>query len=324
MSLGVFYQQGGQLLAAIDKNDSLVSWETVTVQSVGGMAASPAAIVWNNYLHVFHQGGHANDLINPGTGTLWYSYFDGANWQPDTQVLNVGMSESPAPVVYNGDLYVFHQGGYENGELWYSAYLNEQGWQPDTQLPNVAMSLSPSAVSWPGADGQDLYVFHQGGYENGELWYSAYLNGQGWQPDTQLPNVAMSGSPSAVVCFGNLYVFHEGGYNNGQLWYSAYIPGQGWQPDTQVQDVTVPGGTQPGGVLFSPAAIQAGDLHVYYPLYPTIPEAGNAFTGLYYGKGLATYIAFSIFDGTNWIRINNPVEAQTGFVSSDSVSPFVY
>jgi hypothetical protein len=48
---------------------------------------------------VFHQGFGGNVYF--GDGTLWYTYSpDGTNWGEDTQVPNVGMSESPSAVVY--------------------------------------------------------------------------------------------------------------------------------------------------------------------------------------------------------------------------------
>jgi hypothetical protein len=43
-------------------------------------------------VYVFHQG-EDND------GQLWYSSNDGTNWTPDTQVQNLGMSESPSAVL---------------------------------------------------------------------------------------------------------------------------------------------------------------------------------------------------------------------------------
>ena len=64
MTLRAFYGSIGFLCAAL-YDDASESWQQVTVQSVGGMAQSPAAVVWNNDLHVFHQGGYANDLVNP-------------------------------------------------------------------------------------------------------------------------------------------------------------------------------------------------------------------------------------------------------------------
>jgi hypothetical protein len=290
---------------------------------------------------------------------LWYSVYDDATgWGPDTQVPNVGMAESPSPVVYDGQLLVFHQGGYdqlvsaapgETGLLWYSSHNDTTGsWEADTQVPTQTtlpfgypgvMTNSPSAVVY----GADLYVFYQGaalaedgqgpGYlPNGELWYSADLSGQGWQPQAQLPNVGMSTSPSAVVYGADLYVFHQGGYENGELFYSAYISGQGWQPDTQLPNV---------GMSQSPSAVVYGnDLYVFhqggyqdrqlfYSAYvpgsgwqPDTPVEGvmtawgspsavvrNGELFVFYPTETAAIsngVEFARFDGTNW-STKNPV-----------------
>jgi hypothetical protein len=55
------------------------------------------------------------------------------------------------------NLYVFHQGEENDGQLWYSSNDNIN-WTTDAQVQNVSMSESPSAVLW--ADG--ISVFHQG------------------------------------------------------------------------------------------------------------------------------------------------------------------
>ena len=118
---------------------------------------------------------------------------DGTNWGGDTLVQNLGMSGSPSAVVYNGLLYVFHQGSGNDGQLWYSFSMAQTG-RADTQVQNLGMSGSPSAVLWAGG----ISVFHQGGGNNGQLWYS-YFDGTNWYADTLVPNLGMSGSPSCVV-----------------------------------------------------------------------------------------------------------------------------
>ena len=87
------------------------------------------------------------------------------------------MSESPSAVVYDGNLFVFHQGSGEDGQLCYSTYVPGTGWQPDAQVTVVGMSESPSAVVWNG----DLHVFHQGSGEDGQLWFT-YFDGTNWHP----------------------------------------------------------------------------------------------------------------------------------------------
>ena len=78
-----------------------------------GMSCAPSPVVWNNgLLQVFHQGSRQD-------GQLWTTWSkDGVNWAPEPQpVPGVGISFSPATVVFNNKLYVFHPGSYENGAL---------------------------------------------------------------------------------------------------------------------------------------------------------------------------------------------------------------
>ena len=99
-------------------------------------------------------------------------------------------------------IYVFFQGwnlhvGQSDGQLWY-AYFDGENWAPYTLVPNVGILGSPSAVAFPGGG---LSVFHQGvgdGLGDGQLWYS-HFDGTNWAPDTLVPNVGISASPSAVV-----------------------------------------------------------------------------------------------------------------------------
>ena len=100
------------------------------------------------------------------------------------------------------NLYVFHQGiGGDGIYLWYSVFDGEN-WAPDTQVlgttpagSNLDLASPPSAVAWAGG----ITVFHQGSGEGGQLWYTYSADGINWGPDTFVPHVGMSGSPSAVV-----------------------------------------------------------------------------------------------------------------------------
>ena len=104
------------------------------------------------------------------------------------------------------------------------------------------MSFSPSAVVWRNM----IHVFHQGLYDNGELWLS-YHDGQNWQPDQQVPGVSIGTpgdytapdgiapmSPSAVVFNNNCYVFYLNAQQN--LSYK-FADGTSWSNEGLVQDV---------------------------------------------------------------------------------------
>jgi hypothetical protein len=74
----------------------------------------------------------------------------------DTQVPSTSMSSSPSTVIFNNELYCFHQGSGKNGQLWYNVF-NGTNWTGDVQVPGTGMSSSPSAIVF----NNKLYCFHQ-------------------------------------------------------------------------------------------------------------------------------------------------------------------
>ena len=196
-------------------------------------------------LYVFHQGQN-------NEGYLWFSAFDGTHWSTDYAITNakgagwVGMTAAPSAFVGDGSIFVFHQGYAENGQLWYTYTGDLLSWERDTQVQNVGMSGSPSVVFYKRSTGYGFtYVFHQGGGNNGQLWYTVF-DANGWEPDTQIQNLRMSNSPSAVAWAGGITVFHQGQMNDGQLWYTYSPDGANWELDTQVKNV---------GMTASPSAV---------------------------------------------------------------------
>src|SRR5580700_8758679 len=80
------------------------------------------------------------------------------------------------------------------------------------------LGFPPAAFSLPSFY---RYIFHAGFGNDGHLWYQ-YNNGNGDVADTQVPNILLSGSPSAALYNGLIYVFHQGTNNNGELWFNTY------------------------------------------------------------------------------------------------------
>ena len=169
------------------------------------MSESPSAVVYNNRLHCFHQGGSIS-----GAQTVSGNVFDGTwnTWAGDTQVPNVVMSLSP--VVYDSSIYCFHQPGSNNGQLWYDVF-NGSSWAGNVQVSDVVMSSSPGAVV-------RVYCFHQGGgSNNGKLWLYIF-DGDSWYADTLLGGIRSSESPSEAMLAGQMYCLHQGPSDNGMLW----------------------------------------------------------------------------------------------------------
>jgi hypothetical protein len=137
---------------------------------------------------VFHQGS-SND------GTLWYTYStDGTQWGTDTLVPNLTLTDSPSAVVYNGLLYVFHQGG---GERENASVLGFRWHRLERRYSNSERRyVGPTRGSTLG---RWYYCPHQGYGDNGSLWYTYSPDGTNWGEDTLVQNVGMTDSPSALV-----------------------------------------------------------------------------------------------------------------------------
>ncbi len=214
------------------------------------------------------------------------------------------------------NLYVFHQGQDNDGQLWYSVF-DGSNWATDTRIQPLGMSGSPAAVDWAGG----VTVFHQGSDNNGQLWYSYSPGGTNWDTDTLVPNLGMSESPSALVYNGNLYVFHQGFGDNGQLSYSVF-DGSNWGEDTLIPTVNMSG--SPAAVAWAGGVTVfhqgTGDGQLWYTYSPDgtnwggdtlvqnlgMSESPSAvvYNGLLYvfhqGSGDNGQLWYSAFDGANW------------------------
>ncbi|AYG69037.1 MULTISPECIES: sialidase family protein [unclassified Rhizobium] len=92
-------------------NDQLIP----TPGNAYGVSDSPALAVFQNKLYCLRQG-------RGGSGWIWGATFDGNTWTNDRLIPSpdnaYGISASPALVVYNNQLYCFHQGRHDDGWLW--------------------------------------------------------------------------------------------------------------------------------------------------------------------------------------------------------------
>jgi hypothetical protein len=278
-------------------------------------------------LYVFYQGQQGS----PVDGQMFCQRFDGTTWYgiqgvaPSGQP--IGMSYAPSPVVWNGGLLqVFHQGKYEDGQLWTTWSKDGINWSPESQpVPGVGMSFTPSAVAF----NNKLYVFHPGAGQHGELWYTV-ADGTSWSEDMNiLTNIGyprqagpMSLSPSAVVWNNALYVFFQNGLysevnvagnpGGGGLFFVASTDGLGWenvdgnhQPTRQLMNV---------GMSFSPSAVVWRNMiHVFHE-----------------GYGENQQLWYSYHDGQNWhpdqqvpgVVIGNVADADDGaFAGVAPMSP---
>ena len=156
--LYVFFQQGQGLTPTGGGGYSTLCYKVFdgnqwqpegedAVYTVPGVAMSdsPSALLWNGMIHVFHRWAYEHT-------ELWYTYFDGTNWSPDTRVPDVvnsyvtaGPRSSASAMTFiqstpalKAELYVFYVDAYAH--LAYAVY-DGTNWLPDAVVPNLRTGL---------------------------------------------------------------------------------------------------------------------------------------------------------------------------------------
>ncbi|TMU73964.1 hypothetical protein FGA82_22105 [Pseudomonas fluorescens] len=199
-----------------------------------GMSFAPAPVIYNDHFYVFFQGESANQP----DGNLYYACLSSdGTWSGASQLRGINLSYSPAVIVYNEQVDVFFQGlasGKPDGTV-YCAWLTSSGttsflddpavfnlpvtplslasW--DTQVPGMPITYSPAAaVCQEGMNNEKLYVLHQGGNGNGQLWFGVF-DGTTWSGDLQVTPQVLPATPRAVDVGNMIHSFYK---QTGQLW----------------------------------------------------------------------------------------------------------
>lgn len=120
----------------------------------------------DNYrLHLhFFQGGNSD-------GSLWYSAMRRkSDVIPSVRVPNASIYGSPCAVLTKPDeIYVYYSGRRDSSRLYY-AVVRGQKWRGPVEINALGITGAPGVVHIAGKN----YVFHQGGNNNEELWYSVF------------------------------------------------------------------------------------------------------------------------------------------------------
>ena len=231
----------------------------ILMPPVPGVASSssPSLVSYNNLAYMFYQG------IGGQAGQLWCTTYDNtaycstgsswnAAWSAAEQVSGVACSEAPSAVVFNGDLYVFYQGGGGNGELWYCCLSGSSGaWSQPTQVipdgatgTSVLLSGSPFAcVNTDSSGNSQLFVVYAGAGSAGN-WQLTYctLGSDGAWTQSIVPGALIADSPSAYAVSGEgkLNVLFQPASMPGQLLYCVYN-GSSWSPAATLPVTTLEG-----------------------------------------------------------------------------------
>jgi hypothetical protein len=212
-------------------------------------ASPPAAITFNNQLHVFQVGNN---------GDLYDHYWNGNwNWQqlPSTAMPRVRLDgRTPAPVVYGGNLHVFitaadgnlydyswNGQGNPNSGRW-TDRSNDAGWA-------AGFSGTPSAIVWGGS----LNVFVTGG--DGHL-HDDVSTGGAWQwHDNCNGGAAVTGNPTTIGYNNVLHIYLTA--SDGNLYDNFLDTKAIWHFDNHGNGGASVDGRTPSAINYN------GTLHVY-------------------------------------------------------------
>lgn len=173
---------------------------------------SPKAVAYKDKIYVFHR--------KKGKGELWYFTFDGKDWSDDIKVENTDMSYTPAPVVYNGRIYVYHHGKKNNKELWFQTF-DGSSWWGDQRWPQIELEGSPNAVFVNA--GWKTYIFSRSTNKNtkGIINVHSY---DGYKLKTENKSyVAQTDQIPAGIQSGNrLYIYYNDMNSNDLKYIKMY------------------------------------------------------------------------------------------------------
>jgi hypothetical protein len=185
----------------------------------------PALAAFPNTLYMAWKGRSGDEAI-------WWSRFDGNQWDPQQQVPNAPTSIGPALAVFNDRLHMAWKGGSGDEAIWWSSFDGTQ-WSPRQQVPNAPTSIGPALA----ALGNRLYMAWKGGDGDEAIWWSSF-DGTQWSPRQQVPNVGTSIGPSLAAgsvgpAAEGIYMAWKGADGDETIWWSRF-DGTQWSPQQQV------------------------------------------------------------------------------------------
>jgi C1A family cysteine protease len=187
-------------------------------------SAAPALAVYNNKLYLVYRSS--------SNSTMYYAWFDGTNWNGDTQIKTAGgvtpkTGATPGLAVYNNKLYIVYHSSADS-TMWY-AWFDGTNWNGDTQIKTSSKtpktSASPSLAV--NSANNTLYLVYKSSADS-TMWWS-WFNGTDWQGDVQLDltNIVTpktSDTPALAVNSGNkIYMVYRSSADDTMWW--AALPG---------------------------------------------------------------------------------------------------
>jgi hypothetical protein len=189
-------------------------WEPDQVVPIGDTVAGSdrhnfptvALAAFQGSLHCVFEGG-----TKRGGGQLWHIVFNSGEWGPAQRIGTFGSSGGPGLAVINGALFCFHEGAYQDGQIWLTTF-DGTNWSADKKVnlstsgpPGLAVAhLSvPSARDLSTQSGpQPVFDVSFWIWEGSRQDGTAHTVNNTTLTDQQIANMTLDGPPGMAV-FGN-------------------------------------------------------------------------------------------------------------------------
>ena len=155
-------------------------------------------------------------------------------WSQDHLIPNnykaIGVSATPAAVVFKDKLLVMHEGRGESGWMWCSTF-NGQDWDNDRLVPDNDHAYGTTRNPALAVYKDTLYIVHESRNASGWLWCGSSSDGVNFQRDWPIPSsrnqYGTSGPPALCVFNDLLYLVRRDRGNSPRL-PMATFDGRSW------------------------------------------------------------------------------------------------
>jgi len=214
-----------QITAWVDPNDNHIYMNVGELPgSFGKITSAPAVVP--------HPDGSLDVLARGQDDALWFTHYDGSNWDDWDNTPGGILLSSPAAIsratgeldvfVIGLDNQIYHQ---HKGSGWEGWNLVDGG----GHFPAIALSTPLQLLDPPAAvarSGSQLDLFRLG--PDNTLWWAHSSNGVTWEPWQDLGGMLASGPGAIALGDGRMQVYALG--MDGDLWYRTHNGDWGnWQ-----------------------------------------------------------------------------------------------
>ena len=134
--------------------------------------------------------------------------------------------QSPAAVVFNGQLYAFWKANDMSNRIFFSASASGTSWPSGMVIDGT--DSTPQALA-PIVFNNQLYLFWKANDSSNRIFFSASSNGTSWPAGKVIDGTDSTPDALAAAVFnGQLYLFWKANDSSNRIYFSASSDGAAW------------------------------------------------------------------------------------------------